>query len=204
MSPSAADDRGVREKLADVGLDGREPAGFQTKSVRPRPHQLATGTDEVFDQAPDQFQRVRGVPVLPHQYPADIVARQRGLQLAQFVGVEFVDLDPILAPHIPGEPILLEAFGRTVDIEMAEAVNEVLGACRADQRLQCFEGRPDKRAQGGGRRPRLFGRAGADEAQQPWRDRRQIAPAQRQRGERVEQPARDVPHDAGHRHGRDG
>ena len=52
-------------------------------------------------------------------------------------------------------------------------MDEVLGARRADQRLQCFEGRPDERAQGAGRRPRLFRRAGADEAQQP----RQRAPA---------------------------
>ena len=170
----------------------------------PRPHQLTARADEVLDETLDQRQRVRGMPVFADQHAMRVVARQSGLQLAQFVGVEFVDLDPVLAPQIPGEPILRQAFGRAVDIEMTEAVNEVLGACRADQRLQCFEGRPDQRAQGAGCRPCLFRRAGADEPQQPWSERRQIAPAQRQWGERVKEPARHVPHDTGHRDRRDG
>ena len=172
--------------------------------MRPRPHQLAARAHELLDQTLDQCQRVRGMPVLADQHAAHVVARQGGLQLAQFVGVELVDLDPVLAPQIPGEPVLLQAFGRAVDIEMAETMDEILGACRADQRLQCFEGRPDERAQGAGRRPRLFRRAGANEPQQPRSERRQIAPAQRQRGERVKEPARNVPHDAGHRHRGDG
>ena len=166
--------------------------------MRPCPHQLAAGAEEVVDETLDQCQRVRGMPVLADQHAARVVARQSGLQLAQFVGVEFVDLDPVLAPQVPGEPILFRTIGRAVDVKMAEAVHEVLGICRADQRLQGIEGRPDERAQGAGRRPRLFRRAGADEAQQPRCDCRQIAPAQRQRGERVKEPARNVPHDARH------
>ena len=86
------------------------------------------------------------MPVLSDEHAAHVVARQRGLELAQFVGVEFVDLDPVLAPQIPGKPILRQAFGRAVDIEMAETMDEVIGASRADQRLQCFERRPDERA----------------------------------------------------------
>ena len=42
--------------------------------------------------------------VLADQQAAHIVARQSRFELAQFVGVEFVDLDPVLAPQCPGEP----------------------------------------------------------------------------------------------------
>jgi hypothetical protein len=55
--------------------------------------------------------------------------------LAQLIGVEFVDLDPVLAPQFPGEAILLQAFGGAIDIEMPVTVDEILGACGADERL---------------------------------------------------------------------
>ena len=66
--------------------------------------------------------------VLAHQHAVDIVSRQRGFELAQFVSVEFVDLDPIFPPQLPGEVILSRAFRGAIDIEMAEAVDEILGA----------------------------------------------------------------------------
>jgi hypothetical protein len=68
------------------------------------------------------------VSVLAHQHAVDIVSRQRGFELAQFVSVEFVDLDPIFPPQLPGEVILSRAFRGAIDIEMAEAVDEILGA----------------------------------------------------------------------------
>jgi uncharacterized protein (DUF1778 family) len=36
--------------------------------------------------------------VLAHQHAADIIARQRRLELSQFIGIELVDLDPVFAP----------------------------------------------------------------------------------------------------------
>src|ERR1700736_4267891 len=62
------------------------------------------------------------MPVLAHQYASHIIARQRGLELAQLVGVEFIDLDAVLATQVPRQAILLRAFGGTIDIEMAEPV----------------------------------------------------------------------------------
>ena len=52
----------------------------------------------MLEQAFDELQRVRGVSILAYQQAADIVARQSGLELAQFVGIELVDLDPVFAP----------------------------------------------------------------------------------------------------------
>ena len=49
------------------------------------------------EQALHEPERVRSVPVLAHQQPADILARQRRFELTQLVGVEFVDLDPVVA-----------------------------------------------------------------------------------------------------------
>jgi len=65
---------------------------------------------EVLDEALDQRQRVRGMPVLAHQQAADILARQCRFELTQFVGVEFVDLDPVVMPQIPGEAVLCQPF----------------------------------------------------------------------------------------------
>ncbi len=74
--------------------------------------------------------------VLAHQDAANIVARQGRFQLAQLVGVEFVDFDPILAAQFPGEPVLFRPLRRTIDVEVAEAMDEFLGARVADQRRQ--------------------------------------------------------------------
>ena len=119
------------------------------------------------------------MPVLAHQQPADILARQRRFELAQLVGIEFVDLHPVFAPQRPGEAILSETFSGAVDVEMAQPMDEIPSAGRADQRPQGVEGRADQRAQG----PRLgayfFRRARAHETHQPRSYRRQIAPAQR-------------------------
>ena len=101
----------------------------------------------MLEQAFDELQRVRGVSILAYQQAADIVARQSGLELAQFVGIEFVDLDPVFAPQFPGQSVLFQASRGAVDIEVAQAVNEILGAGGADQRLQGFEGRAEEWAQ---------------------------------------------------------
>ena len=154
------------------------------------------------EEALDQPQRVRGVPVLAHQDAAHVIARQGGFELTQLIGVEFVDLDPVLAAQLPGEPVLCQALRGAVDIKMAEPVDEVLGAGVAHQRRQRFECRADQRTQ----RPRLgvdlFRGTGANKSNEPRGDRRQIGPAQRQRPERVGQPARHVPHHPRHRHRR--
>ena len=66
-------------------------------------HELAARAREMLDKALDQRERVRGMAVLAHEQAAHIVARQSRFELAQFIGVEFVDLDPVLAPQSPGE-----------------------------------------------------------------------------------------------------
>src|SRR5712675_820052 len=140
------------------------------------------------------------MPVLAHQHAAHIIARQRGLELAQLVGVEFIDLDAVLAPQIPRQAILLRAFGGTIDIEMAEPVDQVLGAGGAYERVQCFEGRADERAQRPCLGADLLRRAGPDKADEPRGDRREIAPAQRQWTEWVEEPPRHIADHSRHRH----
>ena len=70
--------------------------------------------------------------ILAHEHAADIVSRQRGFELTQFVSVEFVDLDPIFGSQLPGEMILSQAVRGAIDIEMAEAVHEIIGAGGAD------------------------------------------------------------------------
>jgi hypothetical protein len=85
---------------------------------------------------------------------------------------------------------------------MTEAMDEVLGAGVADKRHQRVERGADQRSQGAGLGMDFVGGPGADEADEPRGDRRQVAPAQRQRPHRVEQPARHVPHHARHRHRR--
>src|SRR5258708_16249858 len=140
------------------------------------------------------------MPVLAHQHAAHIIARQRGLELAQLVGVEFVDLDTVLAAQVPRQAILLRAFGRTIDIEMAEPVDQVLGARGAYERLQCCEGRADERAQRPCLGADLLRRAGPDKADEPRGDRRQVAPAQGQWTEWVEEPPRHIADHSRHRH----
>src|SRR5262245_61843758 len=108
--------------------------------------------------------------VLAHQQAAHVVARQSWLELTQLIGVEFVDLDAVLAAQVPGRGVLGEALERPVHIKMAETMDKTLGAGVADQRLERFERRPDQGAQGARRRPRLLGCAGADEAKEPRRD----------------------------------
>jgi len=61
---------------------------------------------------------------------------------------------------------------------MAEAANEILGAGGPDQRLQGFESRTHKRAQGACLGMHLLGRPGAYETNEPGGDRWQIAPPQ--------------------------
>src|ERR1700731_4795688 len=122
---------------------------------------------------------VRGVPVLAPQEAADVLARQYRFELAQLVGVEFVDLDPVFAPQRPGEAILCETFGGAVDVEMPQPMDEILSAGRADQRPQGVESRADQRAQGPRLDAHLFRRSRTDKADEPRSDRRQIAPTQR-------------------------
>ncbi len=68
------------------------------------------------EQALNQAERVRGVAVLAHQNAAYVVARQSGFELAQFVGVEFVDFDPVLAAQFPGEPVLFQPLRRAINV----------------------------------------------------------------------------------------
>src|SRR5271167_1569722 len=171
----------------------------EAKPVRSRLHELATRPQEVFQQAFDQRQRVRGMPVLAHEHAADILARQGRFELAQFIGVEFVDLDAVFTPQIPGEAILSQASFGAIDKKMAQPMHEILGAGGGDKRPQRFEGRADERAQSASLRADLLWSAGPDEAEEPRSDRRQIAPAERQRTERVEEPARHLPDHARHR-----
>jgi hypothetical protein len=60
---------------------------------------------------------------------------------------------------------------------MAEAVDEILGAGSADQRLQGFECRTDEWAQCMGLGVHLLRGAGAHEPNEPGSYRREIAPA---------------------------
>src|SRR5712671_6627782 len=83
---------------------------------------------------------------------------------------------------------------------MAEPVDQVLGAGGAYERLQCFEGRADERAQRPCLGADLLRRAGPDKADEPRGDRRQIAPAQGQWTERVEEPPRHIADHSRHRH----
>src|ERR1700731_2067940 len=128
------------------------------------------------------------MPVLAHQHAAYVIARQRGLELAQLVGVEFIDLETVLAAQGPPRAILPPPSGGRIDIEMAEPVDQVLGAGGAYERLQYFEGRADERAQRPCLGADLLRRAGPDKADEPWGDHRQIAPAQGQWTEWVEEP----------------
>src|SRR5271169_5430956 len=133
----------------------------------------------MLEQAFDERERVRGMSVLAHEHATDIVARQSRFELTQFIGVEFVDLHAVLAPQFPGEAILSQAFRRAIDIEVAEAVDEILGAGGTDQRLQGFKGWTDERTQCASLSTHLLRRARADEPNQPRSDRREVAPAQR-------------------------
>jgi hypothetical protein len=59
--------------------------------------------------------------VLAHEHAAQIIPRQRRLELTQLVGVEFVDLDPVFAAQIPRKTVLFRAVRGAIDIKVAEA-----------------------------------------------------------------------------------
>src|SRR5438270_292818 len=88
--------------------------------------------------------------VLAHEEAAHIRARQARFELAQFVGVEFIDLDAIVAPQCPGEAVFRQRFGRAVDIKMPALMHESVGAGHLRQFAHERHGRPD---QGPHRRP---------------------------------------------------
>src|SRR5262249_12255851 len=104
--------------------------------MRPRASEFAPRAQEVLDQPLDQGKRVRGMAVLPHQQTADVVARQSRFELAQLIGVKFVDLDAVFAAQLPGSVVFAQALERPVHVKMTEAMDETFGAGVADERLK--------------------------------------------------------------------
>src|SRR5262249_27222936 len=109
---------------------------------------------------------------------------------------------PFSPPQLPGEVILLQTFLGTIDIEVAKPMYEVLGACGADQRPQGFESRADQWTQCAGLSAHFLRRPGTHEPNQPWSNPRELAPAQAQWTDWVEQPARHASDRPRHRHRR--
>jgi hypothetical protein len=103
-----ADDRSIGRQIAGVGLDRGKPVVFQTKSVGPRMHELAAQAQELREQAFNEPEWVRGVPVLAHQQPADIIARQGGFELTQFVSIEFSISTPFSRRNSQARPSLFK------------------------------------------------------------------------------------------------
>jgi hypothetical protein len=83
---------------------------------------------------------------------------------------------------------------------MAEPMYEILGPCGGDQWSQGFERRADQWTQCASLSAHFLRHPGAHESNQPWSNRWEIAPAQRQWAEWVEQPAWHVPDHPGHRY----
>ena len=109
---AGADDRGICRQIAAIGLDRGRAGGRRAGTRAPAPAKSSPPErTKCSTSRSTKAERVRGVAVLAHQQAAHIVARQGGLELAQLVGVEFVDLDPVLAAQIPGEAILFQALG---------------------------------------------------------------------------------------------
>ena len=201
LRPGAGADRPRHRPASSpaIGADRGQPLAVEAEPERAGLHDLAAVAPELLDETGHEAVRVARVPVLAHQQAAHILARQHRFELAQFVGVEFVDFDAVLAPQRPGQRVFRQRFGRTVDVQMAALMDQILGAGVARQFAHQRHGRRDQRPQRARLRPHLVRRRRAHHPREIRQDRRQIGPAQRQRPERVHQPARHVADEAGER-----
>ena len=180
---AGADHRGIGRQVAGIGADRGQPAAVEAEAERARPARSRRPcARKCSTRRVDQAERVAGMAVLAHQQAADIVARQRRFELAQFVGVELVDLDPVLAPQRPGEPVLRQRLRRSGRRRDGRADG------RGPRRRRRFD---QLRTSGSGRRRPAAAGPGPGRAPSPAspartkrtqirQDRRQIAPAQRQ------------------------
>ena len=182
---AGADDRPIGRLVAAVGRDCREPLSIEAKAECPRRHDLAALAPEQFDKRRHQPERIARMAVLAHEEAAHILARQARFELAQFVGVEFVDLDAVVAPQCPGEAVFRQRFGRAVDIKMPALMHESVGARHLRQFAHERHGRPDQGPHRARLRPDLLRRRRAHKSHEIGQDLWQIAPAQRQGPERV-------------------
>ena len=204
LRPDAGrDHRAVRRNDAAVGADALEAPAVELESGCTRTLDPAAVAQKALGEAVDEPVRVRRVPVLGDEHALDVVAGEGRLELAQLVGVELVPGDAVVAPELPGEALLPQALLRAIDEEVAGLLDEVLGAGVLEERRKRRERRAEDGAQGLRLLAHLLRAAGGDEADEPRRERRQIAPADDERPHRIGQPARHVADRARHRHRHD-
>jgi hypothetical protein len=125
---------------------------------------------------------------------------QARLDLADMLAVQQLHLHP--APALQGELLLGRGEGGlgAIDAEPARVADHMGDSRRLGQRPIGIAAAQRQFAQRDGAGLDPGGPAGGDEAQQPGGDSGQIAPADRQRPQRIAQHARDAPEDARHGH----
>lgn len=94
----------------------------------------------MFGEPGDKPARIRALPLFWQINSALEDRRQGWFQLPDFVGIEDVDLDPMLAPKPEAIGTLRRPVRRFVDEELAAFLQQVLAAGSLDQRLVAFEG----------------------------------------------------------------
>src|SRR3954466_9295457 len=132
------------------------------------------------------------MPVAGHELCPSEVARQARIELPELVARQLLPHDAVAAPQAPGARVRLPALLRAVDDEEAVAPDEGVRAGAPGERDQSVQAGAEERFQG----PRLLfdpGRgAGERVADEPRRDPRKVAPADRQGAEWVHEIARHL------------
>ena len=159
---------------------------------------IAPGRDEMVEQPAGQPQRIRDMALFGQQHAAHVDRRQVGVVLTDLRRVEFDHLHTAVAPQLPCKRIgPVGSFG-LVHRDVARLVDQVGTASRVRQRAVCLEGLPEQRTQCVGDLLDSLAPARADEAPQPGRRLRQVAPLDRQRRSRVGEPLGHLPENPRH------
>ena len=126
--------------------------------------------------------------------------RQARLDLADMLAVQQLQLHP--APALQGELLGSRGEGSfgAIDAEPARIADHMGDPGRLGQRPIGVPAAQRQLAERNGAGLHPLRPAGGDEAEEPGRDLRQIAPADRQRPQGIAQHARHAPEDARHRH----